>query len=128
MKTVATLAGASLLLSVVAIVSPMKATDGDTELRLELARLKQSEEKRNADFIRLAAILDLGVREGARGKVWAELDPTSTGYAKADSNTGFFLVSCKKVEPYLNGHRVALAIGNPMGIRFNRFDVSPRRN
>jgi hypothetical protein len=51
------------------------------------------------------------------------LDPTEKGYGRIDSNSGFFFVSVHKAEPYLDGFRLVLAIGNPSGVSYNGFKL-----
>ncbi|MDX6610935.1 MAG: hypothetical protein QOD75_121 [Blastocatellia bacterium] len=54
----------------------------------------------------------------------AELDTTSDSYQKVNSNNGTFLVSVAKLEPYLNGYKIFLGIGNMTTATFSGFDLS----
>ena len=47
------------------------------------------------------------------------LEPTSKGYSRIDTDNGFFLVSLKDITPYLNGYKVTLNIGNPLFATFH---------
>lgn len=54
--------------------------------------------------------------------IW--INPTSPDkYQRVDSTLGFFLVSLERVEPYLDGQRVYLTIGNPSSITFEGFSL-----
>jgi hypothetical protein len=58
-------------------------------------------------------------------------DLTSTLYARLDCDNGVFgylgmkgtgltfLVACTKLEPYLEGYRLSLSVGNPYSLRFD---------
>src|SRR5438552_13507398 len=41
----------------------------------------------------------------------------------AEQSTLTFLVVCEKIEPFLEGYRLTLAIGNPYSMRFTVFSV-----
>jgi hypothetical protein len=49
------------------------------------------------------------------------LDPSERGYDTITTDTGTFFVSLGKVEPFLDGYRIVLEIGNPYAITF--FDL-----
>lgn len=54
----------------------------------------------------------------------AILDPSNLGgYTRFDSNSGAFLVSLKDLQPYLDGYRVILEIGNPSSVTYNGFNL-----
>lgn len=54
----------------------------------------------------------------------AEFNPTGNkGYQRVDGNVGYFLVSLENVEPYLDGQKVTLLIGNPNNVVFNGFKL-----
>lgn len=64
-------------------------------------------------------VLDLSSNE----TIW--INPTSPDkYQRLDGTLGFFLVSLNRVEPYLDGQRVFLDIGNPSSISFDGFTLS----
>src|ERR1035437_5959858 len=52
------------------------------------------------------------------------LDPTEKGYGRIDSTSGFFLVMLNSAEPYLNGYRLQIRIGNPMAATYNGFKLT----
>jgi Protein of unknown function (DUF3251) len=53
-----------------------------------------------------------------------ELDTSSDVYQRVNSNNGSFLVRVIRAEPYLNGYKVFLAIGNTTTATFSGFDLS----
>jgi|SRR5581483_2447180 len=52
------------------------------------------------------------------------LDTSTREFGRVDANCGFFLVSCYDVQPYLNGYKVRLRIGNPLAARFVGFNLA----
>jgi len=55
------------------------------------------------------------------------LDPTSLDrFMKLDVKNGFLLVSLHSVEPYRDGIKAVLDVGNPLTASFNGFNVSAR--
>ncbi|SRR6266498_1397624 len=52
-----------------------------------------------------------------------ELDPNAKGYAVLDTGRGPLLFACDGAEPYLDGHRINLRIGNPLNMRFSGFKL-----
>lgn len=55
-----------------------------------------------------------------------ELDISSDSYQRVNSNNGTFLVRVMRAEPYLNGYKVFLAIGNMTMATFSGFDLTLR--
>jgi Protein of unknown function (DUF3251) len=52
----------------------------------------------------------------------ATLDPTRLKkFRQLDTNLGFVLVSIQQVEPYLDGFKVTLDIGNPLALEYRGF-------
>ena len=49
----------------------------------------------------------------------AVITPTQKGF----SNMGEFLVAVKKVEPYLDGYKIYLLIGNPTNVTYEGFNL-----
>jgi len=49
----------------------------------------------------------------------------SSGFSRVDSTSGFFLVSLKNVEPYLDGYKLTLNVGNPLSATYEslKFNV-----
>jgi hypothetical protein len=62
------------------------------------------------------------LREDAPRRV-VELDPAKKDYSRLDASSGFFLVSCRNVQPYLDGFKVTIRIGNPLNCSFDGFEV-----
>jgi hypothetical protein len=57
----------------------------------------------------------------------AKLDPSSPGsYSKVETSVGFFLLSLEGAEPYLDGIKVKLEIGNPLALAFAGFQLSAK--
>ena len=52
-----------------------------------------------------------------------ELDPNAKGYAVLDTGRGPLLFACDGAEPYLDGHRINIRIGNPLNMRFSGFKL-----
>ena len=46
------------------------------------------------------------------------LDATHTAFQKVETNNGWFLVSVQNVQPYANGQKLSLQIGNPLSATF----------
>jgi hypothetical protein len=53
----------------------------------------------------------------------ATLDLASKNYQRLDTDMGSFMVAAESVEPYLDGYKVVLSIGNPMLATFNGFKL-----
>jgi hypothetical protein len=73
----------------------------ESELRLEMFKLKQEVVPQR----------------------FAILDPTSKGYSLATTDKGVFLFSVDKAEPYLDGHKIFLRIGNLANATFSGFKL-----
>lgn len=54
----------------------------------------------------------------------AIIDPSGKGYATLDSGKGILLISCEDAQPYLDGYRVRLRIGNPLYMQFSGFKLT----
>jgi hypothetical protein len=50
---------------------------------------------------------------------YADLDPSGNGYGVIATDRGRFFISVEKIEPYLDGQRVHLTVGNPSLVVFN---------
>jgi hypothetical protein len=58
-------------------------------------------------------------------KASAVLDPASPNeYIRIESDVGPLLVSLKNVEPYLDGYKVQLTVGNPLSLTFKGFELA----
>ncbi len=51
------------------------------------------------------------------------LSPVFKGYVKLDTNAGYFLIACEDAQPYLDGYKVILKIGNPASVTYNGFTL-----
>ena len=56
----------------------------------------------------------------------AILDPASKNYSRVDSQIGFFLVSCQNVQPFLDGYKVTLHVGNPQNTDYSGFVIKAK--
>jgi hypothetical protein len=66
-------------------------------------------------------VLDLEMK--AQRNSFAELDTSKETYQQVKSNNATFLMTFVKAEPYLNGYKVTLSIGNLTTATFNSFDL-----
>ena len=77
----------------------------------------------NEELDRRLKLLELQVRslQARTPHRYASLDCNSGKYDEFlfSSGTLVFLASCTKIEPYLEGHRVTLSIGNPHSFNFS---------
>lgn len=71
---------------------------------------------------RLGFLTQQAMKQLAKEKT-ATIDPNSKGYAVLDTGRGSLLIACDSAEPYLDGHRVSLRIGNPLYMRFSGFKL-----
>lgn len=53
----------------------------------------------------------------------AVIDPHSKGYSVLDTGRGSLLIFCDGVEPFLDGYRIKLRLGNPLYMRFSGFKL-----
>lgn len=60
------------------------------------------------------------------GEKTAKLDPASKGYSSVSTDQGMFLFSVAGAEPFLDGHKIILEIGNPMNMTFSGFKLKVR--
>jgi hypothetical protein len=56
----------------------------------------------------------------------AILDPTSKGYSSVTTDKGIFLFAVDGAEPFLDGHKISLRVGNPMNMTFSGFTLKIR--
>lgn len=52
------------------------------------------------------------------------LKVTKKGYGTISSNIGYFLISAEDVQPYLEGYKITLKIGNPSAMTFNGMTIN----
>lgn len=60
------------------------------------------------------------------GEKTATLDPDSKGYSYVSTDKGVFLFTVDGAEPFLDGHKIILRIGNPMNMTFSGFKLKVR--
>jgi hypothetical protein len=86
-----------------------RITDCDNKLRrLEVLEYRLSEVEENLDRLDYTAVL---------------LDVTQKRFARIDSKSGSFFVAIDTVEPCLDGYKVKMKVGNPMGATFEGFSM-----
>jgi len=53
-----------------------------------------------------------------------EIDVTQKSYTPIHTPSGLLFIQCMGAEPYLNGHKLKLAIGNPLWATFDGFELT----
>jgi Protein of unknown function (DUF3251) len=105
-----------------------EAHEQKAALESRIATIQKEAHQQKADFDGFrqtyALMLNSGVFSG-RTKT-AVLDPFSKGFGRVDTQGGFLLVSCQDAQPYLDGYKVKLHVGNPLGMTFNGFKITAR--
>jgi TolA-binding protein len=91
------------------------------QLRGRIAALEQQLSDLNAKFKKLDATVSvqgatLTLKQNKHSEI--HIDPSDHNYQRLDFDSGLFLVSLKDIQPYLNGYKVALEIGNPSGATY----------
>jgi hypothetical protein len=76
-----------------------------TDLKLRLDRVERQ-------------LGELKFEQFARSLKETAIDVRNPGAARLDSEVGFFLVRIAKVEPYLDGYRINVDIGNPQSATY----------
>jgi len=56
------------------------------------------------------------------------LDLTQKAYQRLDTDTGFFLVSVEEAQPYLNGYKIHLSVGNPSYATYKDYKMTVKWN
>ena len=51
------------------------------------------------------------------------LDPSGNGFGRLNTDTGRFLIACENVQPYLDGDKVTVKIGNPNAADYHGFTL-----
>lgn len=99
---------------------------GDAALKAEItkldARLSSAESELNdlKNQQQNTAGEVLGIKLNAEADQTAIFDPVSSqGYATLDAGVGKLMVSVEDIEPYADGVKVRLAIGNPNAVTLN---------
>lgn len=106
---------------------PEFATRGEVdELKRQLENLTKQisdlqAEKKSSDEFMYQVWFDVSKLK----KDSAELDPASPNtYIRVESDVGPLLVSLENAEPYLDGYKVHLTIGNPLSLTFKGFQIA----
>lgn len=116
--------GLLFVLSVVALAT--SGCVGNQADRLQQADLDQLKTQVKAMGQRVDTLeLQVSVLQ-ARPYQAAVLDPSEKGYSRVDTGQGFFPISVDNVEPYLDGYRVTLNIGNPQFAVYNGFTIKAK--
>ena len=63
------------------------------------------------------------LRQANIDEQYAVINPLSRDYKIWRTDNGIFYVSCDGAEPYPNGHKLKLRIGNPSNASFNGFKI-----
>jgi hypothetical protein len=66
------------------------------------------------------------LRQAFYGEKSAVLDPASKGYGTVTTDKGIFLFAVDGAEPFLDGHKIILRVGNPMNMTFSGFKLKVR--
>ena len=56
----------------------------------------------------------------------AELDPTQKSFSVVMTNNGHLLMSCEDIQPYGDGQKLTLRIGNPYDMTYSGFSLTCR--
>lgn len=114
--------------SLVTLMQARQRSTTNVDYEYRIASMQRDLQQQRSDLEKFREgfrmLMDSGILSG-RTKLVA-LDPASKAYGRLDTATGFFLVSCQDVQPYLDGYKVILHIGNPLGVRFVGFKITAR--
>jgi len=99
-----------------------------TRIENELAVLHIEFQQHKENYDKFVQAFTMLIQSGSLSstKKVATLDTTQKSYGKVDTSNGFFLVSCQNTEPYLDGQKLTLNIGNPLNAGFSGFKVNVR--
>ena len=87
-------------------------------------RIKSEEHETSELYLDLFKLrFDVRDRIEALKERTATIDLNSTGYSFLDTGGGVILISSDGAEPYLDGHRIKLRLGNPLNMRFSGFKL-----
>jgi uncharacterized coiled-coil protein SlyX len=86
-------------------------------------RLKNLEQKTSSQA---SALSNLQFRPAMIERKSTVLDLSTTNYQYVESNAGRFLVYCESVQPYLDGQKLKLRIGNPNLITYSGFTLKAK--
>jgi len=91
----------------------------------DIAAMNQRLQKLTSDLARQNLDFDFVLYKMKADRTTATLDPTSPGpFDTVESSCGTFFVSLEDAQPYLNGVRVTLNVGNPMTCSYNGAKVT----
>lgn len=112
--------------SVATVRPPASVTSEVSSLKRELATLKEEVENLRKNLELSDEIVSLHAKALDRlNHETAELDPASPGrYQRIETGAGSLLISMGKVEPYLDGFKATISIGNPFGLTFEGFGIA----
>src|SRR2546426_9185192 len=99
--------------------------DSADPLGIEKGPLPKELEARMAQLERTLSAVQWVLREKLEPKK-AVVDATSKGYTFLESSVGILVVSCDGAQPYLDGYKVSLEVGNPLNVTFAGFRLKVR--
>jgi hypothetical protein len=106
---------ALLLLTLLAVTA---CSQPDDKLKVLEEKITAAEERIEELDVRLL-LAEAELQEGKE----VPIDCTNPSYVRIESNNGTFLVVCEEAEPYLDGFRLNLLIGNPSTLRYHGVDL-----
>jgi hypothetical protein len=92
------------------------------KLETEQVQLKAKVDKLDSEMMGLHMALDSVKNQNSS----AVFDPSSKGYQRVDTSSGSFLVSLKDIQPYADGYRLKLSIGNPSSAEYSGFSLTAK--
>ena len=94
------------------------------QLRNDLNELRSQMSSFDSQVARISGKVELQelLRDINRTATFDPSEPRG-GFDKVESSSGFFLVSLQNVQPYLDGQRVTLHIGNPLSVTYSGFKI-----
>lgn len=103
-------------------VSILKSHASVAETRLDMRRI--NDEMEDLREKRLSARMDvLAADLDSLSGTTTTLDPSENGFGSVNTSTGRFLIACDNAEPYLDGERVRVRIGNPNAADYGGFTL-----
>jgi hypothetical protein len=109
-----TLGIVSMVVSAIAMGIAIAAAGSRSEIKIDVADLRY----------RLSGVEQTQSLQANQTE--AMLDPASKAYMRVDAKVGFFLISCQNVQPYLDGQKVTLQVGNPQSVGYSGFRLKVR--
>jgi len=112
------------------VVACEKQTDKQIQhtasLSNQIVELKQQLDLLEADFTRQKLTLEVDIAQinsKLSGAELVDVDMTQKSYTPIHTSAGVLFVLCNSAEPHLSGHKLKLAIGNPLFATFNGFKL-----